>query len=781
MIEVRRISMVAERETGTAKKFEKGLEPRLYVGSIYELFANLKDFLVNIDDKVNLYYTLGHAKQNHEGPGRTWQSQDVISFDIDHCTYTAEGRLAPGYVKAFNEALGTSEYCLVATGYGVQLLIPLAKPITEKSFFEKHKLHYSIVLQKIKDALLEAKLAGTPDPSAFEANRLHRLPGTINRKEGRPDRNAVLINGLPKTAPDWNLVKCSGLPDVSEADELPIKQVSKLSLDVHEIQTCEFLKWAKQNQNAVTEPEWYAMLTIVSRLDDDGALAHEYSKDYKGYRPNEVERKILYAKTNAGPRTCKNVNALWGKCNTCPHNGKVTSPISLKGKDFIATRDAGFWYYDKNGKPTKPDYEGLLKEYENKHAFINLKDLHYIYKDSHFELVDLEYAKMFAENTMSPKPVASQRSEFAAKVEMYNRAYDADTVRESGARKINFQNGVLDLTSGTLLDHSPELFFTQTLNYGYDPIARAPLFEKFLDDITVGREELKNILLEYMGYAISGDDSRAHKFLVCTGTGANGKSTLMQILQALVGGTRGKAFSTVPFHSLGQEFSNIRLFNKLFNIMDESEIYLEKRQFETLKDMVAGGLVSGSYKFKDAIEFKNTAKFILLVNEIPKGATPNKGLYRRFLIVPFDATFEGAGADKFLAEKIIAEELPGIMNMVLDGYYRLRARGFNFPETAVTSSELNKYKEENDNVARWCTAHVKQGEARIVSVRDLRKHYETYVREDGEVPVAINQFTKRLLAWCKDKKIEFNYHPQKKLNNRNVAAIEGLSLDGEEF
>jgi putative DNA primase/helicase len=268
-----------------------------------------------------------------------------------------------------------------------------------------------------------------------------------------------------------------------------------------------------------------------------------------------------------------------------------------------------------------------------------------------------------------------------------------------------------------------------------------------------------------------------------TGTGANGKSTLANILRRSMGGLTAGAYSSVPFRDIGKEFANIRLFGKLFNIMEESESFLDRAQFETLKDYSVGGLVSGSKKFKDAIEFENFTKFIIICNELPKGGTPNQGLYRRLLICPFNADFQGEVVNPNLADEICSEELSGIMNLLVQGYWALKKRNYSFKEAPVVSAMLEEYKHETDNVARWASLNLAQGAGEeCIAVRELRSKYESWVTGDGEKPVAINQFTKRLMAFCKGKKINIKYYPQKKIAGLNVPAIEGIRLgNGEEF
>ena len=134
---------------------------------------------------------------------------------------------------------------------------------------------------------------------------------------------------------------------------------------------------------------------------------------------------------------------------------------------------------------------------------------------------------------------------------------------------INFKNGILHIASRTLKPHTPEMGFKYVLPYDYNPNSTCPNFEKFLKDITLDDVELSNIILEYMAYAISGiDPFWGQKALIMVGNGSNGKSTLIQAMQDLVG---PMSYSTVTLTQMANENMRETLVNKLFNISEEEK------------------------------------------------------------------------------------------------------------------------------------------------------------------------------------------------------------------
>ncbi len=79
------------------------------------------------------------------------------------------------------------------------------------------------------------------------------------------------------------------------------------------------------------------------------------------------------------------------------------------------------------------------------------------------------------------------------------------------------------------------------------------------------------------------------------------------------------------------------------------------------------------------------------LNELPKTNDTSNGFYRRFLIAPFNVQIPKSKINPNLAKDIISNELPGIMNWVLEGRERLRMNG-TFTDSLVMNKTLEEYK-----------------------------------------------------------------------------------------
>jgi P4 family phage/plasmid primase-like protien len=760
MIEIRRIREYVIQ--GKTRKADKPFEPALFVDSLNNLFdKNLPEIIEKIpeNERYNCYYTLGHAPDISDTKSRKWSHQDVIPFDIDNCEYIDEKPNA-AYLDAIAEALNVDiKKCVViATGNGLQVLVKPKFIINDSKFFELNQKHYSALCLRVADCLKARSLKGEPDASAFQPNRLFRLPLTLNVKPKKPKRTATIISGNLEPI-EFDLAKASGLPVVTDSDCISEKELSYFKIDTAAVESgCDFLKYAKDNQKTISEPQWYALLSIVGRLSNGSEKAHLYSKGHPNYTAHDTDLKLKQSLESSGPRTCENINTLWGKCKECPNYKRVTSPVSIKSENFIATEDTGFHALNPKTGKVVPQYSDLQKYYARSNPYVNFYRSHYIYTGKYFVEKHDETIPAFAQDNFRPSCDNNKASEFSGLIKRTN-IVDHDFFSISTRRKINLLNGVLNIETMLLEPHSPHMGFKYCLPFNYDPIADAPLFKKLLNDVTCNDENLQKILLEFMGFAISGDDTPADKFLLLSGEGANGKSTFLKILRALGGdGVRNMTEANIM-----NQFDSVALDGANFVILEEVPSHIDAVLWERLKGLVTGGTVRASKKGKDAYEFDCRAKFIVSANALPKGATPSHGLYRRFLIVPFNATFDPSlpGFDRNIASKIIANELPGVLNLALDAYTNLKANDFNYTHSEKVDQALRDYIIESDNVATWAEESVDYSPTAKTTTKEFYTSYVSFTEANGERPVSAKALTQRLRAWCKRKGIDAEYSRDK--------------------
>src|SRR5215211_1379405 len=99
---------------------------------------------------------------------------------------------------------------------------------------------------------------------------------------------------------------------------------------------------------------------------------------------------------------------------------------------------------------------------------------------------------------------------------------------------LNVENGTIEFRNGALRPHRPEDLITKLAPIEFDPAAQAPRFYKFLKQILVG-EELIAFVQRFLGYSRTGSTKERSSLAVLHGVGKNGKSTLVELFQDLMG------------------------------------------------------------------------------------------------------------------------------------------------------------------------------------------------------------------------------------------------------
>lgn len=177
---------------------------------------------------------------------------------------------------------------------------------------------------------------------------------------------------------------------------------------------------------------------------------------------------------------------------------------------------------------------------------------------------------------------------------------------------------------------------------------------------------VRNRVQEYIGYTLL-PDARFQLAQIWLGSGANGKGTLANIVQAL----HERKAAASP--------SKLDGFHAAI-VLGASLIYCDEAPpqdwcEQVMKSMIAGESVPIDRKYMPPITTRVSGKWLILANHIPVVKDQSNGFWRRFDIVPFSVEIPASERDPLLADHIIKHELTGVLNWALAGLQRLLARG----------------------------------------------------------------------------------------------------------
>lgn len=101
---------------------------------------------------------------------------------------------------------------------------------------------------------------------------------------------------------------------------------------------CAFMQHCHEDAATLSQPEWYAWLSVVARCRGSEQHAHTIGAAHPGYSREETQETLQRALTSSGPRTCANIRNISRACEGCPHT--ITSPVQLGRPDPVTATAA---------------------------------------------------------------------------------------------------------------------------------------------------------------------------------------------------------------------------------------------------------------------------------------------------------------------------------------------------------------------------------------------------------------------------------------------------------
>ncbi len=451
--------------------------------------------------------------------------------------------------------------------------------------------------------------------------------------------------------------------------------------------------------------------------------------------------------------------------------GDKNGPVATPANNY-PTKKMGFYKVGDKQKEY-PQFHELAEYFRDELSLKVSESFSYIYDKTHYRLIGpKEIGHMINELTLK-KATDSHLKQFRGIIDA--TCYKRNDFFDFLPGHFNLKNGVLNVKTKTLMPHSPDFFFTETLRYDYDPEAECPMFIKFLYDVFSGDEELVDITFEIFAYCLFGGKPRAEISFVPFSTGRSGKSTWLDTLRALLG---NKNVSAVSMREINEKFERIKFHTSLANIIDESP---EKVEPSIFKNLVGGGIVSASHKFKDSIDLRVKCRFFFSCNEMPVFGEHTVAIKERLLFIPFMRFYKVGQRDTKIGDKILSE-LSGILNKCIEAHQAFSDRGHLFEMPKASSKMLDSFERQTDSVQMWAEDKLEWSgsDNDFLETNELYLRYSNWCNKYGFRPCGLSKFQRRVGSIYQklynDNGLEFNNDAdgRKYLDNARVRGAKKL-------
>jgi len=375
----------------------------------------------------------------------------------------------------------------------------------------------------------------------------------------------------------------------------------------------------------------------------------------------------------------------------------------------------------------------------------------YVYNGTYWNAIDENMLKSFLGEAAARQGIdklASKHFNYREHLlkQFESAAYFEEPEADPDKVLINLQNGTLEISANSgeikLREFRTEDFLKYQLAFDYNPKAKAPLFETYLQHVlpdAAGRKAL----LEYLGYVFIKHSSKRlnlEKVLILLGSGDNGKSVLFNTIQSLLGKENISSFSLAKLTDNSGN-SRAKFADKILNYSTEISGAIGSDYF---KAMASGEPVSARFLYKDEIELTQYPKMIFNCNELPREVENTHGFFRRFMIIPFEVTIPKEEQDNQLSNKIIKSELSGVLNLIIQNLQDLLQRG-QFTEWDKIERAREEYQLESDSVRMFLHEKGYQPSKRTTeTLKRLYSEYTEHCKENGNKALSNPRFSKRL-------------------------------------
>ena len=295
---------------------------------------------------------------------------------------------------------------------------------------------------------------------------------------------------------------------------------------------------------------------------------------------------------------------------------------------------------------------------------------------------------------------------------------------------ITLNNGILDVESGELMAHTPNWFCFTSVDLNYDEKAECPIFKGFLQDIWDGDSELIESLQLWIGYCLL-TQTNLQRFAIFKGASRAGKSTLVSVIEGLVGENNSASTS---LSLIGSDFGLESLLGKKLVVFQDADRASADRMgvaTERIKSLASNDPMGINRKGQSVVFQRLGVKVNFVCNKVPSFLNDENALTNRMVVFPFWKSYQGR-EDVELADKLKGE-LAGIFNWALVGARRL-LRGERKLFTSQKGLEaLDEIAQQLDSVQGFLAecVEVTNLDHNVVTTDQLWESYKLWCTDSG--------------------------------------------------
>ncbi|MDT2747053.1 phage/plasmid primase, P4 family [Vagococcus fluvialis] len=299
---------------------------------------------------------------------------------------------------------------------------------------------------------------------------------------------------------------------------------------------------------------------------------------------------------------------------------------------------------------------------------------------------------------------------------------------------IQFRNNFM-LDGDEIIPMASKEFTPYLLDVNYDPDAYDKTVDEFLDFLSSDKKDLRNVIEEMLGHVIMTKGFPHKVFFMVGNTGANGKSTFLEMLNSWV----GDLGLNLALEQFNDQTSVMELEGKLVNVGDDIDSgYMEKSM--NFKTLASGNTIMVRPIYSKPYKLKNKATLIFTANEMPTFKDKSGGIARRVVVIPCENKVKKA--DPKIDEKLATDNAKSyLLNIALKAMERIINNGGQLTTSEEIEKVTQEYFVESDSILGFT---IQEGIDEQMITKGVYEEYCKYCDDLGAKPFSQTKFTQRL-------------------------------------
>ena len=280
-------------------------------------------------------------------------------------------------------------------------------------------------------------------------------------------------------------------------------------------------------------------------------------------------------------------------------------------------------------------------------------------------------------------------------------------------------------------EHSPENYITKITSVSPSKKGQQ-IWLDCLDLIFQGDQSLIDYVQMICGLAAIGK-VYVEALIIAYGDGRNGKSTFWNVVSRVMGLYSGNISADTLTVGCRRNIKPEMAEIKGKRLLIAAEMQEGSRLNDsTVKQLCSTDDVFAEKKYKDPFSFKPCHTLVLYTNHLPRVSASDDGIWRRLIVIPFNAKITGKSDIKNYGEYLFDKAGESILAWIIEGARKVIELDYQIPVPECVQKAIDEYRNQNDWFGHFLADKCEVEDSYKESSSALYQAYRSYSMDCNE-------------------------------------------------